>query len=472
MTLKTNTLKQNDFLKTLQTLFAQKDILTDAPSLQYYGQDSTKIYHPNPLAIVFPRKVGQLQQLVKLANQHLIGLTPSGGRTGLSGGATALNGELIVSFDRMNSIHNFNAIDQTITVDAGVITAKIQELAEKQGLYYPVDFASAGSSQIGGNIATNAGGIKVIRYGLTRNWILGLTVITGAGDLLQINHGLIKNATGYDLRHLFIGSEGTLGFISSAIVKLTRQPNDLKVMLIAINDMNSLMQLLDMFQEKLELTAFEFLSDKALHLVMKHHGYKHPLGESAPWYALIEFDDTHNLQADIALTIFNNALKKGLAIDGVISNNQQQAKTLWALREKISETVALFEPYKNDLAVTVSNVPSFLKKIEQLVLEHYQMFEVIWYGHIGDGNLHLNILKPSSMNSADFQIACNIVTTKIADVVKEFSGSISAEHGVGLLKRDYIHYSKSSEELAYMQSIKKIFDPNGIMNPGKLLPKI
>lgn len=466
----THTLKPNNFLQELQTLFSQKDLLQDVSSLQYYGQDSTKIYDPSPLAIVFPRKTKQLQQLVKLANKYLVGLTPSGGRTGLSGGATALNGELIVSFDRMNSIHSFNAIDQTITVDAGVITANIQEFAEQKGLYYPVNFASAGSSQIGGNIATNAGGIKVIRYGLTRNWILGLTVITGAGDLLQINHGLIKNATGYDLRHLFIGSEGTLGFISSAILKLTRQPNNLKVMLIAINDMSSLMQLLNMFQEKLELTAFEFFSDKALHLVIKHHGYKQPLGVSTPWYALIEFDETHDLMVEIALNTFNEAIDKGLAIDGVISNNQQQANTLWALREKISETVALFEPYKNDLAVIVSNVPAFLEKIEHLVIEHYKMFEVIWYGHIGDGNLHLNILKPSSMNSADFQTACNIVTTKIANVVKEFSGSISAEHGVGLLKRDYIHYSKSSEELAYMHSIKNIFDPNGIMNPGKLLP--
>ena len=463
--------KNDHLLKVLQTIFSQEEVLSDPQSLQYYGQDRSRAYTPNPLAVVFPRSAQQLQALVRLANQNLIGLVPSGGRTGLSGGAVALKGELVVCFERMNQISDFNAIDQTLVVEAGVITAQVQAFAQTQNLYYPVNFASAGTSQIGGNIATNAGGIKVIRYGLTRDWVAGLEVVTGAGELLQLNQGLIKNATGYDLRHLFIGSEGTLGFISAATLKLTRQPVNLKVILLGIRDLDALMQVLALFRSELELTAFEFFSRRALDLVITHRGHQRPLNTPAPWYALLEFDAVHGVETDRALTLFDQALGEGWLVDGVISSSQTQAEALWALREDISETIAVFEPYKNDISVTISRVPEFLARIEGQVSEYYRQFEVVWYGHIGDGNLHLNILKPSSMESDDFQQACALVSQKIFAVVREFSGSISAEHGVGLLKRDAIQYSRSTAEIAQMHAIKQVFDPNGIMNPGKLLPE-
>ncbi len=219
-----------DVLTDLINLFGDDGVFTDKDSLQHYGTDWTKVHQPDPLAIVFPRTTEQVQALVKLANKASIALVPSGGRTGLSGGAVAANKEIVVAFDRMNKLIAFNATDRSITCEPGVITQQIQQLAEDNQLYYPVDFASSSSSQMGGNIATNAGGIKVVRYGLTRNWVLGLKVVTGSGEILDLNKGLVKNATGYDLRHLFIGSEGTLGFITEATIRLTKPPKNLRVL--------------------------------------------------------------------------------------------------------------------------------------------------------------------------------------------------------------------------------------------------
>ncbi len=218
-------------MESLQKLVEPGKLLTDSDSLETYGKDWTKLYQPKPLAIVFPKTIEEVQAIVKWANQYQIALVPSGGRTGLSGAAVATNSEVVVAFDYMNKIVDFNAIDREVTCQAGVITKQLQTFAEEKGLYYPVDFASSGSSQIGGNIATNAGGIKVIRYGMTRNRVAGLKVVTGTGDILELNKGLTKNATGYDFRHLFIGSEGTLGFVVEVTIKLERQPKNLTVLL-------------------------------------------------------------------------------------------------------------------------------------------------------------------------------------------------------------------------------------------------
>ncbi|MES2662357.1 MAG: FAD-binding oxidoreductase, partial [Pseudomonadota bacterium] len=221
----------------------------------HYGRDWTKFFTPNPTAIVFPKTTDQIVQIVQFANQHSIAIVPSGGRTGLSGGAVATNGELVLVMDRMNKILDFDSIDQTVRCQAGVITKQLQQFAEEKQLMYPVDFASSGSSQLGGNIATNAGGIKVIRYGLTRRWVAGLSVVTGKGELLHFNHGLVKNATGYDLRHLFIGSEGTLGIIVEATMQLCKPPNDHSVLLLGLPDMAAVMQVFSLFRDQFDLSA-------------------------------------------------------------------------------------------------------------------------------------------------------------------------------------------------------------------------
>lgn len=453
----------------LAELFADKDLLTDSEALSHYGKDWTRVHEPDPIAIVFPRTTEQVQQLVIAANREQFKLVPSGGRTGLSGGAMASQREVVVSFERMNGIRDFNPTDRTVICEAGVITEQIQQFAEQQGLFYPVDFASSGSSQIGGNIATNAGGIKVIRYGLTRDWIAGLTVVTGKGDILELNGGLIKNATGYDLRHLFIGSEGTLGFVTEATIRLRRPPASLSVLVLGVPEFDALMSVSRTFQNEIDLTAFEFFSEQALRHVTLKTKLARPFETQTPYYALLEFEQISERTEEQVMSLFEQCIEQGWVLDGVMSQNETQAANLWRLREDISETIAEYTPYKNDLSVTVSKVPAFLNSVNQVVQENYPDFEVIWYGHIGDGNLHLNILKPDYLDKAAFFDKCAGVNDLVFNIVAKLGGSISAEHGVGLLKKPYLHYSRSPVEIEYMRAMKQIFDPNGVLNPGKLL---
>ncbi len=457
-------------IEELKTLVDAGKVLTDADSLEAYGKDWTKHFAPAPSAIVFPKTTEQVQAIVRWANQHKIALVPSGGRTGLSAGAVAANGEVVVSFDNMNQILAFNEMDRTAVCQPGVVTQQLQMFAEDKGLYYPVDFASAGSSQIGGNIGTNAGGIKVIRYGMTRNWVAGMKVVTGKGDVLELNKDLIKNATGYDLRQLFIGAEGTLGFVVEATMRLDRAPKNLTALVLGAPDFDSIMPVLHAFQNSLDLTAFEFFSDKALAKVLARGDVPAPFETDCPFYALIEFEAVSEEVSEQALATFEHCVEQGWVLDGVMSQSEQQLENLWKLREYISETIAHWTPYKNDISVTVGQVPAFLRDIDEIVAKNYPDFEVVWFGHIGDGNLHLNILKPDNLSKDEFFAQCTTVNQWVFETVQKYNGSISAEHGVGMTKRDYLHYSRSAEEIAYMQAIKAIFDPNGIMNPGKIFP--
>ena len=457
-------------IEELKTLVEPGKLLTDADSLNAYGKDWTKHFAPAPSAIVFPKSIEQVQAIVRWANQHQVALVPSGGRTGLSAAAVAANGEVVVAFDYMNQVLGFNEFDRTVVCQPGVITEQLQTFAEEQGLYYPVDFASAGSSQIGGNIGTNAGGIKVIRYGMTRNWVAGLKVVTGTGELLELNKDLIKNATGYDLRQLFIGAEGTLGFVVEATMRLDRAPQNLTAMVLGAADFDSIMPVLHAFQNKLDLTAFEFFSDKALAKVMGRGDVPAPFATDCPFYALLEFEASSEQVAEAALATFEHCVEPGWVLDGVMSQSEQQLHNLWKLREYISETISHWTPYKNDISVTVSKVPAFLHDIDAIVTQHYPEFEIVWFGHIGDGNLHLNILKPENLSKDEFFAKCATVNKWVFETVQKYNGSISAEHGVGMTKRDYLHYSRGEAEIGYMKAIKAVFDPNGIMNPGKIFP--
>ena len=455
-------------IENLKTLVDADKVRTDAESLNHWGKDWTKHFEPAPLAIVFPRNTEQVQALVRFANEQKLALVPSGGRTGLSAAAVAANGEIVVSFDYMNRILDFNEFDRCVVCQPGVVTAQLQQFAEEQGLYYPVDFASAGSSQIGGNIGTNAGGIKVIRYGMTRNWVAGLKVVTGTGELLELNKDLIKNATGYDLRQLFIGAEGTLGFVVEATMRLERAPRNLTAMVLGTPDFDSIMPVLHAFQGKLDLTAFEFFSDRAMAKIMGRGDVPAPFETDCPFYALLEFEAISEDIASQALETFEHCVEQGWVLDGVMSQSDQQLQNLWKLREFISETISHWTPYKNDISVTIGKVPAFLHDIDAIVGEHYPDFEIVWFGHIGDGNLHLNILKPENMAKDEFFAKCATVNKWVFEIVQKYNGSISAEHGVGMTKRDYLTYSRSEAEIAVMKSIKAVFDPNGIMNPGKI----
>lgn len=444
-------------------------ILTDDGSLKEYGRDWTKYLEPKPSAIVFPKSTEEVVGLVQWARANKIALIPSGGRTGLSGGAVALNGEVVVSFQKMNRILAYDEYDQTVECEAGVITEALQKYAEEKGLLYPVDFAARGSSQIGGNVATNAGGIKVLRYGLTRQWVAGLEAVTGAGEVLKLNNSLVKNATGYDLRHLLIGSEGTLAFITKVTVNLTRPPHAPSLFCFGVEDLSSVMKIYHAFKKELPILAFEMFTEVALGTVLHHHtDLKRPFADAHPYYVLVEFETTGDEVLERAMSIFEQGLEAGWILDGIQAQTPQQAKDLWRLREDISEASAPYTPYKNDISVRIAKVPEFLLEMDGILKKNYPHFTVVWFGHIGDGNLHINILKPEDMATPDFLAECKKVDALMFDMIEKFRGSVSAEHGVGLTKKPHLGRTRSTAEIALMKQIKSVFDPDGILNPGKV----
>jgi len=443
-------------------------VSTDPGDLEHHGRDWTRRWRPAPLAIVWPASVDEVQAAVRWAHGAGVAIVPSGGRTGLSGGAVAAHGELVVSLDRMNRVLGFDPIDRTLTVQPGIPLEAVQNAAREHGLLYPVDFAARGSCQIGGNIATNAGGIRVIRYGNTRQWVAGLKVVTGTGELLDLNRGLIKNASGYDLRHLVIGSEGTLGIVVEATLTLTSPPPPSQVMLLAVPAMDALMKVFAEARHSLRLEAFEFFTDRALRHVLAH-GAQQPFEETHPFYVVTEFDAADDQAEAAALGFFELCMEEGWVVDGVISSSDAQAASLWRLREGITESLAPHKPYKNDVSVRISAVPAFMAEMEALLSEGYPHFEVVWFGHIGDGNLHINVLKPADLDNARFVEQCEHVTTLLVDTLARHGGSISAEHGIGLVKKPWLGSVRSDAEIALMRAIKAAWDPKGIMNPGKLL---
>jgi FAD/FMN-containing dehydrogenase len=438
-------------------------LLTDAADLEHYGRDWTRRWTPAPLAIALPTEV---QAIVRWANEHGVAVVPSGGRTGLSGGAVAANGELVLSLERMNRVLGFDVVDRTLTVQVGMTLHAVHEAAREHGLIYPVDFAARGSCSIGGNIATNAGGIRVIRYGNTREWIAGLTVVAGNGELLQLNRGLIKNSSGYDLRQLLIGSEGTLGVVVEATLRLTDPPPPSQVMLLALPNMDALMEVFALFRSKLSLQAFEFFTDVALRHVLAHGAQRAIEGEH-PYYVVTEFD-LDDASQDAALAAFELGVERGWISDGVLAQSEAQAAALWRLREGITESLAPHRPYKNDISLRISALPAFLHEIQALLGQEYPHVEVVWFGHIGDGNLHINVLRPAELTEAVFIAQCEHVTKLLAETLQRHGGSISAEHGIGLVKRAYLGSTRSEAEIALMRGVRGVFDPKGILNPGKL----
>lgn len=444
-------------------------ILTDAESLKYYGKDWTTYFDIKASAVLFPHSTNDVVEIVNWARKNKIALVPSGGRTGLSGAACALNSDVIVSFEKMNQILDYNDVDHVVTIEPGVITEELQNFAKSKNMYYPVDFAARGSSQMGGNIATNAGGIKVVRYGLTRDWVTSLEVVTGTGEVLTLNKSLVKNATGLDLRHLFIGSEGILGFITKAEIKLAPPQPEVRVLVLAIDQMDSVMKVYSEFKKNLTLQAFEFFSELALSKVITSTGLARPFETKAEFYVVCEVECPTMASEERIMSQFESGLESGWIMDGVISQSEQQQKTFWRYREDISESLSVYSPYKNDISVKISHVPAFMKQLDHVLRKAYPHWEVIWFGHIGDGNLHINILRPEGMTKEIFVQECRKVDVLIFEIIQQYHGSISAEHGVGLTKKSFLTYSRSPAEIVIMTGIKKVFDPDHIMNPGKVI---
>ena len=451
----------------LQAAVPTLQLRTDPADLAYFGVDWTRRWTPAPLAVALPADIAEVQATVRWAREEGVSIVPSGGRTGLSGGAVAANGELVLSLQRMNRVLDFDPVDRILTVQPGIVLEAVQEAARGHGLAYPVDFAARGSCTIGGNIATNAGGIRVLRYGNTREWIAGLKLVTGTGELLDLGRGLVKNSSGYDLRHLAIASEGTLGIIVEASLKLTAPPPATRTLLLALPSFEGLMQVFQALRARLALEAFEFFTDRALHHVVAH-GAQAPFEASHPFYVVAEFACEGDAGEVAMLSAFEHCVEQGWVEDGVIGQSEAQAAQLWRLREGITESLAPHVPYKNDVSVRISAMPAFLEAAQALLAREYPQFDVVWFGHIGDGNLHINVLKPADLANEVFVAQCERVTKLLADTLHAHGGSISAEHGIGLVKKPYLASTRSPAEIAVMRGIRHALDPDGILNPGKL----
>ncbi len=448
------------------------DFLSVEPSdLAEYGRDWTKVYAPAPSAIAFPRSTREVSQLLAICNEARVGVVPSGGRTGLAGGAVAPNGEVVLSLARMRRLDPVDRLGGTVRVQAGAVTEVVHQHCEPLGLTWPVDFASKGSSTVGGNIATNAGGVKVIRYGLTRQWVLGLEVVLASGEVLEIGGALEKNNTGLDLRQLFIGSEGTLGVVTEATLKLTRIATGTSVMLLGVADVPGVLAL---FREArtgpFALEAYEFFSQACLDRVTRHRGLRPPFGTACPYYVLLEVqaeggDALATLEPWVA-----NVFASGLALDGTLAQHGGEARALWELREGISESLsATGLPHKNDVALPIASLDAFCAELGSVFAKRYPDWEICLFGHVGDGNLHINVMKPEAMDRAAFFAETKAADRDMFELVQRHRGSISAEHGIGLLKKAFLGFSRSEGELGVMRAVKRALDPNGILNPGKVL---
>ncbi len=440
----------------------------DAETLAEYGRDWTRVHTPDPAAVVLPVSTAEVSTFLRLANEHRVPVVPSGGRTGYAAGAVAASGEVVLSTSRMRRMDPVDTSGLTLRVQAGAVTQAVHEHVAPQGLTWPVDFASKGSSQIGGNIATNAGGVKVIRYGLTRQWVLGLQVVLAGGEVLELNGALEKNNTGVDLRQLFIGSEGILGVVTEATLKLSPKPGELSVLLFAVDGLAGVLALFRAVRRApLVLSAFEFFTDKCLARLQRHRQKRAPFEQPASAYVLVEVEarDTAAVEAFVA-----EVFERGLAEDGVLAQSATQAQELWSLREGISESLAATGlPHKNDIALPVAALEAFCAELDSVFAARYPGFEVCVFGHIGDGNLHINIMKPDDMDKPAFLQQAKRADEDMFALVKQHGGSISAEHGIGLLKKDFLHYSRTPEEIALMRALKGVLDPRGILNPGKVI---
>lgn len=444
------------FFNNIDSIFDKNDIKVDVVSKEKYRNDWSTDFKSNPVAIVFPKTSEQVLEVIKLCNEADHPIIGSGGRTGLSGGASAISNELIVSFEKMNKILDFDIKSKTVLCEPGVITENLQSFADNNNLYYPVDFSSAGSSQIGGNIATNAGGIRVIKYGTTANYVVGMEVVSGSGKLISMDTELIKNATGPDLKNSFIGSEGIFGLTTSCRLKLINKTKDTEVILIGFDDLFSLDEIMNSIF-KFDIEAIEFFTRNSINQVSKVFKSVNTSHLNNNYYLLIES------QNDISLKHFLEKIyKKDLVQEILISSNNSQKESIWQYRLLMSESVVSYAPLKFDIAVPVMNIVNLINKLEEFIKEN-NSYHLILFGHLGDGNLHINILSKEKERNESF------IEKNIYEIVLSLNGTISAEHGIGVKKLEKYMQFGYKENISLIKNLKNYFDPNSILNPGKLV---
>ncbi|MBC3906504.1 FAD-binding oxidoreductase [Undibacterium umbellatum] len=468
---------QTEFLASCISILGNDFVITKEADQYPYLIDWRQRYRGKALAVLLPQTTAEVSSLVQLCALHQVACVPQGGNTGLVlGSVPDQSGQaVVISLKRMNRVLAIDVANNTVTVQAGCLLAQVQAAAIEQHRLLPLSLASEGSCTIGGNLSTNAGGTAVLRYGNTRELCLGLEVVTAQGEIWDGLRGLRKDNTGYDLRDLFIGAEGTLGIITAAVLKLFPQPRAQITAFTALENPDAALGLLKHSQYALgpTLTAFELISDFSLQLVLKHFPQlQHPFGRSYPYYALLEMSDHESESHAIALIeqVLEQAMNDGHATDAVCATSISQSRSLWKLREHISEAQAKEgKNIKHDIAIPVSQIPRFIQVTDTELKRAFPGCQIVCFGHMGDGNLHYNVSAPVGCSDTDFILQQTSINRIVHDHAHQLKGSISAEHGLGMLKRDEIKLYKSDLELSMMRAIKVALDPQNLMNPGKVL---
>lgn len=463
-------------LSELGALLGEHQVLTEG-DLTAYEQDWRRRYRGKALAVVRPGSTQDLALVMKACASHGVSVVPQGGNTGLVGGSVpdASGQQILLSLKRMNRVRHIDSANLTLTVEAGCTLQQVQEAAASQGLLFPLSLGSEGSCTIGGNLSTNAGGTQVLRYGNARELCLGLEVVTPQGEIWDGLSGLRKDNTGYDLRDLFIGAEGTLGIISAATLKLYPQPLACMTAWATCNSLEAALRLLGLAQQRAgaALTGFELMGDFALSLVRKHFPQLPQALAPSPWTVLLELSDSESPEhaQQVFETLLGQAMEQGVIQDAAVASSLQQSKAMWHVRESIP--LAQAEEglnIKHDIALPVSCIPAFVAHTDALLKQTWPGVRLVNFGHMGDGNLHYNVQAPEGVSASAFLAAQeHQVNTLVFDAVQAYGGSISAEHGIGLLKREELARRKSPVAMGMMRAIKSALDPQGLLNPGRLL---
>ena len=462
-------------IEKLKSFTDDKGWISAPEDIQVFVTEQRDKYRGTSPLILLPKTAEEVSNILKFCNENQIEIVPQGGNTGLVGGAipTDDNSQIILNLKRINQTISHDRSNSTITVGAGMILANLRQIAEDNEQLFPVSLAAEGSCQIGGNIATNAGGVNVLRYGSMRDQVLGLQMVLANGDIIDDLGGLRKDNTGYNLKALFMGSEGTLGIITAATLKLHPAHRQKETAFVAVENPQKAIEFFSLAQKMSgdTLVAFEIMPRIGLEFVIDHMGGRDPMDDKYDWYILIEcassLDETVLDLPRLMGLMVTEGFEKDLIIDGVLPKNQKETDEIWKLRENLSEAQK-FEggSIKHDISVPISKIPEFLEKATAATCAQIPNLRPVPFGHIGDGNLHFNLSQPIGADKAEFLAQWERLNKITHDITAELGGSISAEHGIGRMKIEELERYKSPLQITLMRHIKKALDPNAIMNPN------
>jgi FAD/FMN-containing dehydrogenase len=463
----------NDLIARFRKIVGDKYAVTDPADIAPYTTEERDLFHGHSPLVLRPGSTAEVAAICKLANEHRIALVPQGGNTGLVGGQTPHNGEVVISLKRLDKIREIDPASNTMTCEAGVILQVAQQRAAEVDRLFPLSLGAEGSCTIGGNLSTNAGGTTALAYGVAREMALGVEVVLADGRVLNLLSKLKKDNTGYDLRNLFIGAEGTLGIITAATLKMFPKPRAIETAFVGLESPEKALKLLSLSQNEAAgtLTSFELLSALAVDFSVRHGiDVRDPLGEKHRWYVLMELSSPRDDARTTLEAILAEGLEDGIIDDAVIAANLSQRQAFWKLRDEMS---AAQKPeggsIKHDISVPVAAVPAFIAEADAAVVKLIPGSRPVPFGHLGDGNIHYNVSQPVGGNTAAFMDRWHEVNKVVFDIVLKMGGSISAEHGIGVLKRDELPDVKDKTAIELMRSFKAMLDPHGILNPGKVL---